>query len=125
MSFLALSHCSITMEKAESSTLPSPDTHCAFCQHVLRSSDRWRPVASEEGLYYIGGQISFLDAPKFMEPKFACDRCFASNLAKVKVRISLVTTHYHIFLAQPLCKILCVLYYISPFCLYLLSDRCV
>src|SRR4051812_25204871 len=100
------------MEKAASLSNYSPDSHCAFCLRVLRSSDRWRPVSTEDGLIFIGGQVSFLEPPKFIGAKFACDGCFGRNLAQVKVRDLLVTTHYHalVRLLFLKCVVICILH---------------
>lgn len=96
LSSLSLSYSSIAMEKDEPSSLECPDTHCAFCGHMFRGKKDRRALSEREGVLYISGQVSLLGNSIFMEPKFACQKCFGENSSLVWVHLSVLTVAHSV-----------------------------
>jgi hypothetical protein len=75
------------MEKDESLPKYSPDTHCAFCLHVLRGKkDRCR-LSEKDGATFISGQVALIGLAKMIGAKFACKKCFARNYSEITVLV--------------------------------------
>jgi len=72
------------MEKGESLPNYSPETHCAFCLHVLKGKKDRRRLSEQDGLVYISGQVVLIGPTKMIGAKFACQKCWGRNTAEVK-----------------------------------------
>ncbi len=114
LSFCSLSYSSIAMEKDEPSSLQCPDTHCALCGHRFRGKKDRRVLSDRDGVLYISGQVSLLGDSIFMEPKFACQKCFGDNSSLVWVPLSVLTlAHSLCLLPLPFIFILCIIFYLG------------
>lgn len=79
------------MEKAESLKLPTPVTHCGYCNKFLRGKKDRRKISQKDGLNYISGQIVLIGDTKMIGAKFACQKCFGKNNCELTVLRCLAT----------------------------------
>ena len=105
----------LSMKRRGSAAHVSPEDNCAFCLVRFRRKPDRRPVAAQKGDYFISGVKVVNKESKFIDAKFACQKCFGEACAEWKVLPAPVTPyHSYISLDPSFHSVLCVFSHVFP-----------